>query len=55
MLYVFKYDIILCHINNKGEIMATFTSGQADSNQSFKQFPSGTMAVRYAKINVTAA
>jgi len=41
--------------NNKGEIMATFTSGQADSNQSFKQFPTGTMAVRYAKINVTAA
>ncbi len=35
--------------------MATFTSGQADSNQSFKQFPSGTLAVRYAKINITAA
>lgn len=35
--------------------MATFTSGQADSNQSFKQFPSGTMAVRYASFNVTAA
>ncbi len=35
--------------------MATFTSGQADSNQSFKPFPSGMVAVRYAKINVTAA
>tara|TARA_R100000951_G_scaffold79338_1_gene67330 strand:- start:2105 stop:2542 length:438 start_codon:yes stop_codon:yes gene_type:complete len=41
--------------NNIGENMATFTSGQADSNQSFKQFPSGTLAVRYAKINITAA
>lgn len=35
--------------------MATFTSGQADSNQSFKPFPSGMVAVRYAKIDVTAA
>jgi hypothetical protein len=51
----FKYDIILCHITIKVIIMATFTSGQADSNQSFKPFPSGTMAVRYGKINVTAA
>ena len=35
--------------------MAIFKSGQADSNQSFKQFPSGTMAVRYAKLDVTVA
>lgn len=35
--------------------MAIFKSGQADSNQSFKPFPSGNMAVRYAKLNVTAA
>jgi aminoglycoside/choline kinase family phosphotransferase len=51
----FKYDIILCHITIKAIIMATFTSGQADSNQSFKPFPSGMVAVRYAKIDVTAA
>ena len=35
--------------------MAIFKSGQADSNQSFKPFPSGTMAVRYASFSVTAA
>ena len=35
--------------------MAIFKSGQVDSNQSFKPFPSGNMAVRYAKLNVTAA
>ena len=42
-------------MTREDNIMAIFKSGQVDSNQSFKPFPSGNMAVRYAKLNVTAA
>ena len=35
--------------------MATFTSDSVSGNSSFKPFPSGTVGVRYASFNVTAA
>ena len=35
--------------------MATFTSDSVSGNSAFKPFPSGSMGVRYAKFNVTAA
>lgn len=35
--------------------MATFSSDSVSGNSSFKPFPGGTMGVRYAKFNVTAA
>ena len=35
--------------------MATFTSDSVNGNSAFKPFPSGTVGVRYASFNVTAA
>ena len=35
--------------------MATFTRDSVSGNSSFKPFPSGTVGVRYASFNVTAA
>jgi len=42
-------------MTSEDNIMAIFKSGQVDSNSSFKPFPSGMVAVRYAKLNVTTA
>ena len=45
----------MCNITSEEITMAIFKSGQVNSNQSFKPFPSGMVAVRYAKLDVTAA